>query len=348
MYKSLLIRTLARFCSVERVATVLLALGFAASAQAQLPVRVGYFPNVSHSQALVGRAQGYFEHSLGPGFRVEWKQFNAGPSAIEAVFAGALDMAYIGPSPTLNGYIQSHGDALRVVAGASSGGASLIVRDGANIYKVSDFHGKRVATPQLGNTQDVALRSWLHAQGLAPTNKGGDVQVLPLANPDQLTLFLKGQLDAAWAPEPWATRLIHEGHGRLFLDERQLWPNGQFVTANIIVRTDFLRQHPEVVKQWLRTHVDVTDWINANPQQAKKILNAEILKDTGKALPAAELDEAFQRMTPTWDPIRSSLLASAQASVQAGLLHRVPDLSGLYDLSLLNQVLAEKKKKVIP
>lgn len=325
-----------------------LLVSAAAAVQAQLPVRVGYFPNIAHSQALVGRSHGDFERSLGPGFRVEWKQFNAGPSVIEAIFAGALDIAYIGPSPTINGYIQSHGDALRVVAGASSGGAALIVRKDAGINKASDFHGKRVASPQLGNTQDVALRSWLHAQGLATTDKGGDVQVLPLANPDQLTLFLKGQLDAAWAPEPWATRLIHEGNGRLFLDERQLWPNGQFVSAHLIVRTEFLHQHPEVVKQWLRTHVEVTDWINAHPGDAKTIINTEIQKATGKALPPAELDEAFARLTPTWDPLRSSLASSAQQSLQIGLIHRLPDLSGLYDLTLLNQVLVEKKKKVIP
>jgi NitT/TauT family transport system substrate-binding protein len=327
---------------------IALLLASAGVARGQLPVRVGYFPNISHAQALVGRSQGAFERSLGPGFRVEWRQFNAGPSVIEAIFAGALDMAYIGPSPTLNGYIQSRGEALRVVAGASSGGASLVVREGAGIQKASDFHGKRVASPQLGNTQDVALRSWLHSQGLTATDKGGDVQVLPLANPDQLTLFLKGQLDAAWAPEPWATRLIHEGHGRLFLDERQLWPNGQFVSAHLIVRTEFLRRHPEVVKQWLRAHVEVTDWINAHPADAKRLLNAEIQKDTGKALPAAELDEAFARLTPTWNPLRASLAASALASVQNGQLRRLPDLSALYDLTLLNQVLAEKKKKVIP
>jgi NitT/TauT family transport system substrate-binding protein len=329
------------------LASLLLAIAFTGAVQAQLPVRAGYFPNISHPQALVGKEQGAFERSLGPGFRVEWKQFNAGPSVIEAIFAGALDLSYIGPSPTLNGYIQSHGDALRVVAGACSGGASLVVREGANIHKASDFHGKRVASPQLGNTQDVALRAWLHSQGLATVDKGGDVQVLPLANPDQLTLFLKGEIDAAWAPEPWATRLIDEGHGRLFLDERTLWPNGQFVTAHLIVRTEFLRQHPEVVRQWLRTHVEVTDWINAHPDEAKRELNNEIQKDTGKALPPAELSEAFSRLTPTWDPLRGTLATSAQSSVEAGFLHKLPDLSGLYDLTLLNQVLAEKKKKVI-
>lgn len=320
---------------------------FAGNLHAQLPVRVGYFPNISHSQALVGKAQGAFERNLGPGFRVEWKQFNAGPSVIEAIFAGALDMAYIGPSPSLNGYIQSHGEALRVVAGTCSGGSSLVVREGAGIHKASDFHGKRVASPQLGNTQDVALRTWLHSQGLATTDKGGDVQVLPLANPDQLTLFLKGQLDAAWAPEPWATRLIHEGHGQLYIDERSLWPNGQFISAQLIVRTEFLRQHPEVVKQWLRAHVDLTDWIIAHPDDAKRLLNTEIQKDTGKSLPDVELDEAYARLKPTWDPLRSSLAASVQSSFQAGILHKIPDLANFYDLTLLNQVLIEKKKQVI-
>ena len=266
---------------------------------------------------------------------------------IEAIFAGALDLSYIGPSPALNGYIQSHGEALRVVAGACSGGASLVVREGANIHKVSDFHGKRIASPQLGNTQDVALRAWLHSQGLATADKGGDVQVLPLANPDQLTLFLKGEIDAAWAPEPWATRLIDEGHGQLFLDERTLWPKGQFATAIVIVRTEFLHQHPEVVRQWLRTHVELTDWIKAHPDEAKREINNEIQKGTGKALPPVELSEAFSRLAPTWDPLRGTLAASAQSSVDAGFLHKLPDLSGLYDLTLLNQVLAEKKKKAI-
>jgi NitT/TauT family transport system substrate-binding protein len=322
-----------------------LVLAIIMPARAQV-VRVGFFPNISHPQALVGQAQGAFEKGLG-GVRVEWKPFNAGPSAIEALFAGAIDLAYIGPSPTLSGYVQSHGEALRVIAGACSGGASLIVRDGAGIQKASDFHHKRVATPQLGNTQDVALRAWLKSQGLNTTDKGGDVQVIPMANPDQLTLFLKGELDAAWAPEPWATRLMHEGHGHTFLDERSLWPNGQFVSAHLIVRTEFLKQHPEIVKQWLRTHVELTDWINAHPKEAKAQLNAQILKASGKALPADVLDEAFSRLTPTWDPLRASLIKSAQESADAGFLKHTPDLTNLYDLTLLNQVLAEKRKKTI-
>jgi NitT/TauT family transport system substrate-binding protein len=318
------------------------------TASAQTTVRVGAFPNITHAQAMVGKANGTFDKAVGSGVRIEWKTFNAGPAAIEALFAGAIDMTYIGPNPTISGYVRSNGEALRVVAGATSGGAALVVRNDAGITKPSDFHGKKVASPQLGNTQDVALRSWLRANGLKSTDKGGDVQVIPLANPDQLTLFVKKELDAAWAPEPWATRLIREGNGHLMVDERTLWPNGQFVCANLIVSTKFLKEHPDVVKNWLRAHVELTDWINGHTPDAKKILNGQIQKETGKALPDAVLDEAFGRLSVTYDPLRTSLLTSAKSAFDAGFLGRKsPDLSNLYDLSLLNQVLAEKGKKAV-
>jgi NitT/TauT family transport system substrate-binding protein len=317
------------------------------AASTQAVIRVGYFPNISHPQALVGQAQNAFQKSLGPNVQVEWHPFNAGPAAIEALYAGVIDLTYIGPSPTINGYVQSHGAALRVIAGACSGGAGLVVRDGAGINTSADFHGKRVASPQLGNTQDVALRAWLHSQGLKTIDKGGDVQVEPLPNPDQLTLFQRNSLDAAWAPEPWATRLIQEGHGRLFLDERTLWPDGEFVSAHLIVRTQYLQQHPFLVKAFLRTHVELTDWINAHPDEAKALINQQIKKDTGKALAPAVIDEAWSRLTPTYDPLRASLIHSAQESFDAGSIKSLPDLSNLYDLTLLNQVLAEMKKKAI-
>ncbi len=316
--------------------------------QAQLSVRVGAFPNITHSQAMVGKANGAFEKAMGPNVKIEWKTFNAGPAAIEALFAGAIDMTYIGPNPTITGYVRSNGEALRVIAGASSGGAALVVRNDAGIQNPSDFHGKKVASPQLGNTQDVALRSWMKANGLKSADRGGDVQVIPLPNPDQLTLFLKKELDAAWAPEPWATRLIREGNGHLFLDERTLWPNGQFVCANLIVSTKFLKEHPDVVKNWLRAHVELTEWINAHLLEAKKVLNQQIQKETGKALPDGLLDEAFARLQVTYDPLRASLLTSAKSAYEAGFLGRkMPDLSSLYDLSLLNQVLSEKGKKAV-
>jgi NitT/TauT family transport system substrate-binding protein len=257
-------------------------------------------------------------------------------------------MTYIGPNPAISGYVRSNGEALRIVAGATSGGAALVVRSDSGIQKPEDFHGRKVASPQMGNTQDVALRAWLQANGLKATDKGGDVQVIPLANPDQLTLFLKKELDGAWAPEPWATRLIKEGNGRLFLDERTLWPNGQFISAHLIVRTKFLREHPDLVKSWIRAHVELTDWINGHLPEAKKLLNQQIAKETGKALPDAVLDQAFSRMQATYDPLRGSLMNAAKSAFDAGFLGRqMPDLSSLYDLSLLNQVLAEKGKKAI-
>jgi NitT/TauT family transport system substrate-binding protein len=320
---------------------------FSADAQT-VTVRVGAFPNITHAQAMVGKANGTFDRAMGSAAKIEWKTFNAGPAAIEALFAGAIDMTYIGPNPTISGYVRSNGEALRVVAGASSGGAALIVRNDSGIQKPSDFHGKKVASPQLGNTQDVALRSWLKSNGLKTTDKGGDVQVIPLANPDQLTLFLKKELDAAWAPEPWATRLIREGNGRLLLDERTLWPNSQFVCANLIVSAKFLKEHPDVVKNWLRAHIELTDWINAHLSEAKKILNQQIQKETGKALPDAVLDEAFARLQVTYDPLSNSLRTSAKSAFDAGFLGRkMPDLSSLYDLSLVNQVLLEKGKKAV-
>jgi len=311
-------------------------------------LRVGAFPNITHPQAMVGKANGSFEKALGPNVKIDWKSFNAGPSAIEALFSGAIDMTYIGPNPAITGYVRSQGEALRIVAGATSGGASLIVRNDSGIDKPEDFHGKKVASPQMGNTQDVALRAWLKAHGMKSADKGGDVKVIPLANPDQLTLFLKKELDAAWAPEPWATRLIREGNGRLFLDERDLWPQGQFVTANLIVSTKFLREHSDLVKTWIRAHVELTDWINGHLPEAKKILNQQIQKETSKALSAGVLDEAFGRLQVTYDPVRNALLTSARSAYDAGFLGRqMPDLSGMYDLTLLNQVLAEKGKKAI-
>ncbi len=311
-------------------------------------IRVGAFPNITHAQAMVGKANGFFDRALGPQVKVKWTSFNAGPSAIEALFAGAIDMTYVGPNPAINGYVRSNGESLRIVSGAASGGASLIVRNDSGINKPEDFHGKRVASPQFGNTQDVALRNWLKNHGLKSNDKGGDVQIVPMANPDQLTLFLKKDLDAAWAPEPWATRLIHEGNGRLLVDERTLWPEGQFVIGLLVVNTKFLNAHRDLVKNWIRANVELTDWINGHQDESKKLLNDQIQKETGKALPPVVLNEAFSRMQVTYDPLHGALTTAAQQAFDGGFLGRQkPDLSGLYDLSVLNQILAEKGKKAI-
>jgi len=307
-------------------------------------LRVGYFPNITHSQALVGMARGDFIKALGPNVTLDVKIFNAGPSAIEAMFAGQLDLAYIGPNPAINGYVKSNGEALRVIAGATSGGAALIVRPAANIAKPEDLGGKKIASPQLGNTQDVALRAYLAAHGHKLTEKGGNTQVIPTDNPQILDLFKQGQIDGAWVPEPWASRLIVDGGGTLFLDERDLWPatRGEFVTAHIIVSAKFLNEHPDLVKAWLRAHVEVTQWELANPDQARQISNDEIKRLTGKALPQEVINGAWSRMRVTYDPISPSLLKSAEDAYTAGFLKDKPDLAGIYDLALLNEALKEK------
>jgi NitT/TauT family transport system substrate-binding protein len=231
-----------------------------------------------------------------------------------------------------------------VIAGAASGGAALVVRQGAGIQKVSDFRGKKIATPQQGNSQDVALRAWLRANGMKSRDVGGDVQILPISNADQFALFLKGQLDAAWAPEPWASRLVHEAGGRIFLDERDLWPNRQFAITELVVHPKFLKEHPDVVKNFLRAHVELTEWINKNATQAKQILNQQLQKEVGKPLAPAVLDDAFSHITFTIDPIQTSLTRATQQAFEDGFLgHKQPDISGIYDLSLLNEVLREKK-----
>lgn len=329
--------------------TLLSILGLSAVLHAQaVVIRVGAFPNITHSQAMVGKANGWFEKAMGPNAKIEWQSFNAGPSAIEALFAGAIDMTYVGPNPAINGYVRSNGEALRIIAGATSGGAALVVRGDSGINGPQDFHGKRIASPQQGNTQDVALRAWLKSNGLKTRDKGGDVVVMPIANPDQLTLFLKKEIDAAWAPEPWASRLVHEAGGRVLVDERSLWPNGQFLTTELIVSTKFLQSHPDLVKTWLKAHVELTDWINGNASQARQILNQQIQKETGKPLATGVLDDAFGRMQVTYDPLRGPLMRAAQSAFDAGFLGRqMPDLSHLYDLTLLNQVLAEKGKKAV-
>lgn len=337
--------------AIGLLATLLIGCGPAAPAAAPtvapgsglVTMHVGYFPNITHSQAAIGIADGTFQHVLGSQVKLEAKLFNAGPATIEALFAGQIDLAYVGPNPAINGYVKSNGQALRIVAGATSGGAVLVVRGDAGINKPSDFAGKKIASPQLGNTQDVALRSWLSKQGLRLKERGGDVQVIPVANPDILTLFRKKELDAAWVPEPWGARLVHEGGGRIFLDERDLWPNRQFTTALIVVNTKFLKEHPDLVKRWLQAHVELTQRINADPQSAKQKLNSEIGRITSQELPSAVLEDAWSRQVVTYDPVQSSLVASADAAFRAGFLgDTLPKLDGIWDLTYLNQVLNEQ------
>ena len=317
-------------------------------------LRIGYFPNLNHAQAVIGLQQdGDFQKILNinsnnttKNVEVESYVFNAGPSAIEALFGGQIDVAYVGPNPAINGYLASNGQGLRVISGAASGGASFVIRNDSGIKTVNDLGGKKFASPQLGNTQDVSLRKFLVDNGFNTADNGGNVTVVPVTPADILTLMLKKEIDGAWVPEPWATRLVKEANGRIFVDERDLWPpEGKFVTAHIIVRPDYLRENPDVIKKLIAAHVNETEWINSNKEQAIKEFNVQLKKLTGKELPGDILAESLTRLEFTYDPIKESLFKSANDAYDLGFLAKGearPNLEGIYDLVLLDQVLSEK------
>jgi NitT/TauT family transport system substrate-binding protein len=265
--------------------------------------------------------------------------FNAGPAAIEAMQGGSVDASFLGPNPAINGYVKSKGKLLRIVAGATSGGAALVVKPG--ITTPAQLKGKKLATPQLGGTQDVALRYWLKQNNLkTDVQGGGDVSILPQDNAQTLETFRSGAIDGAWVPEPWATRLVQEGGGKVLLDERTLWPGGQFVTTQLVVRTKFLKDHPATVRRLLDGQIQANDYVDKNPADAQRLVNEGITKVTGKGLPDSVIQAAWRTMQFTNDPIAPSLTASAQHATDVGLLGKV-DLRGIYDLSVLNEALAK-------
>jgi NitT/TauT family transport system substrate-binding protein len=317
---------------------------FAQGASAPKKVlRIGYFPNVNHAQAVIGFGTDEFKKQLGDNVDVQTFTFNAGPSAIEALLAKRIDATYVGSNPAINGYIVSGGKDLRIISGAASGGAVLVVRNDSGINSPKDFAGKKFASPQLGNTQDVALRKYLLDHGYKTIENGGNVTVVPVSNADTLTLFLKKQIDGAWVPEPWGARLVKEGGGKILLDERTLWPQGKFVTNNIVVRTDYLQGNPDVIKKLLAANVNETLWINGHRQEAAKLLNEGIKKITGKAIPEDELKASLSRIDFTYDPLKLELLRSANNAFDVGYLGKQrPDLSGIFDTNLLDEVLKEK------
>jgi NitT/TauT family transport system substrate-binding protein len=311
--------------------------GRAARTEGPVTLRLGYFPNVTHAPAMIGLDAGLFAKELGRGVTIEAKSFNAGPDVVTAIFSDALDISYVGPNPAINAFQKSNGRAIRIIAGAASGGAALVVKP--SIRTPADLRGKTLASPQLGNTQDVALRAWLKAQGFATTPEGGgDVHIKPQANAQTLETFKAGQIDGAWVPEPWATRLVLEAGGRVLVDERSLWPEGQFVTTLVIVRTAFAKEHPDVVSRFIRGHVAAVDFANERPQGAQRITNAAIERLTGKALKPEVIEGAWRNLTFTVDPIASSLRKSAKDAEAVGLLEPV-DLRGIFDLAPLNAVL---------
>lgn len=305
----------------------------AGSTQAAKVVRVGIFPNVTHAVPLLGLAQGDFARALGPEVRIETVEFNAGPSAVEALFAGSIDMAYLGPNPAINAHQRARG-SVRIVAGAASGGAALVVRGDAGISTAADLKGRKLATPQLGNTQDVAARAWLREKGVEGVN------LLPIRNPDQLSAFLQKDIDAAWTVEPWVSRLVREAGGRLLLDERELWPERRFPTTLLLVDRRFLETNPALVRAWLRAQVEVVDRAAADPAKARVTLNAELARLTGKALKSEVLEDAWGRFELGWDPLAAALERNARMAFDLGYLGKEPpDLAGLVETGPLNEVL---------
>jgi NitT/TauT family transport system substrate-binding protein len=312
-------------------------------------LRIGYFPNINHAQAVIGLGNGTFQKALGNNIEVKTTIFNAGPSAMEALFAKQVDVTYVGPNPAINAYVVSQGKDVRIISGASSGGAVFVVRNDSGIQSTKDFTNKKFASPQLGNTQDVALRKYLLDNGYKTKENGGNVEVVYAKPSDILTLMLKKEIDGAWVPEPWGARLIKEANAKIFLDERDLWPlNGQFVTSNIVARTDYLQSNPDVIKKLLAAHIDETEWINSHKEEAIKAFNVQFAKITGKTIPEDELNSALSRMELTYDPIKQSLFQSANSAFDIGFLGKTrPDLSGIYDLKILNGIIAERGKGTI-
>jgi NitT/TauT family transport system substrate-binding protein len=313
----------------------------------EVTLHLGYFPNLTHAPALVGVQEGLFEANLPENVTLEIANFNAGPEAVDALIAGDLDITYIGPNPSINSYAQSDGELTRVIAGATSGGAALVVREG--IDTVDQLAGTTLATPQLGNTQDVALRAFLVDNGFeTDTAGGGDVSIQPQANGDALAAFIDGQIDGAWVPEPFATRFQLEGDGHVLVDEAELWPDGRFVTTDVLVRTAFLEDHPDVVEAFLRGHLAALQFIEDDAEAAKAAANAEIEAISGSPLSAEVLDAAWANLEFTHDPIASSLRESAADAVDLGLLDPVDlDDPGLYDLAILNRLLDEAGEDLV-
>ena len=262
---------------------------------------------------------------------------------MEALFANQIDVTYIGPNPAINGYVQSNGEALRIISGAASGGAVFVVRNDSGINSPQDLANKKFASPQLGNTQDVALRKYLLDNGYETKENGGNVEVIPAKTADIVSLMIKKEIDGAWVPEPWGAKLIKEANAKVLVDERDLWPNGQFVTAHIIARTDYIEKNPDVIKKLLGAHIDMTSWINNNRNEALQIFNAELNKLMGQTIPEDELREGISRIELTYDPIKESLFKAANDAFDIGFLGKTrPNLSEIYDLEILNEVLKER------
>lgn len=293
-------------------------------------IRVAFFPNIGHAVPIVGYETGIFSEGLGNNTLIETKIFDSGPQVIESIFAHSIDIAYVGPGPAINGFLKSDHNML-ILSGAASGGASFVVHPNSVINSAKDFSGKKIAAPQIGNTQDVSLRYYLLENGLAPVEKGGSVVVFNIPNPDIYTLFVKGEIDAAWVPEPWATILVQELDGKRLFFEEDIWPNKQFASVLLIGRTDYIEKNPEIIQNWIESHDKTVSWINTNPNKSVLIFNEFMKKTLGKPLPESIVSESLSNLEITSDPIPNSIGIFAQRAESLGYLGRNGyDLQGIF------------------
>lgn len=309
-------------------------------------IRIAFFPNITHSQALVGRVEGQFQKAVGENNMIEWKEFNAGPAEIEAFFAGEVDLGYIGPGPAINGFTKSNGEIV-IIAGATDAGAILVSRKDVDMKDVKALDGKKVAVPQFGNTQHLSLLNLLKENGLEDTSKGGTVEIVVAQNPDIKTLLDAGEIDAAFVPEPWGSRLIAEVGAKVVLDYNKVFRAGKYTTAVVIARKEFALKNPEIVENFLKAHVEITEYINSDLEHAKQVVNNEIKALTDKSIDPEVLDAAFDRLTVTYNPQKDSIATFVTFSKEAGFFDTTPDFEQLVDLTFLNKVLKEKELKEI-
>lgn len=307
----------------------LLWFAAAASCFGETKIRVGHFPNITHAQGVIAHAlsrqdKGWFEQRLGSGTKIEWFVYNAGPSAMEAIFANSIDLTYVGPGPALNAYTKSNGEEIRLIGGAANGGAGLVVQADGNLKVPADFRGKRIATPQLGNTQDIACRAWLTGGGLKITQLGGDAQVLPTQNPDQLGLFKAKKVDAVWTVEPWLSRLEQEAAGKVIVEEKDA------ATTVLVSSVKFLNGQRDMAKKFAQAHAELTDWVAKNPDEAQRLIKAELLEETKSDMNPQLIAAAWKRIVFTAETPRGSVEKFMQNSVKAGFIKAAPDLSKLF------------------
>ena len=300
-------------------------------------IRVAFFPSIGHIIPIVGLEEKIFEKGIGEEKQIETKLFDSGPQVIESIFSGSIDIAYVGPGPIINGFLKSDGKDIKILSGAASGGASFIIQPNSGLESLENFDGKRIASPQISNSQDVSLRHYLESHGFKSVEKGGTVFVLNISNPDIYTLFAKGDIDGAWVPEPWATILVQELDGIRLFNEEKLWPNEEFASVLLIVRTEYLENNPGTIQKWVESHEKIVTWINSNPDKSKSLFSSFLIDYMGKSLPTKIIDESFSNITITSDPIKNSVIIFAERADSLGYLGRDGyNLDGIFYNAVLN------------